>query len=240
MLKISMPQLTYPSSHNHGSVKNGSLQIVYSYLSTANIFHFHDCGRKSKSTQHMTNCGGSFKYLGIFTPVFFWGNHDPIWRIAIFFKGVGEKTTPPFGSKKVMFPTGFQHPTVGDSYLMVPPLTHWSKKLTFLKMFLGNLGSTTNCWKTAKNPWTMKKQKGYHNRIQPQKALTWNNLQVGLELFFFFNSKKLLQKMRGNNLDLPPLTDAIVANIEVWDFPRNTGSCHRGGDELASWVGEGG
>ena len=24
MLKISMPQLTYPSSHNHGSVKNGS------------------------------------------------------------------------------------------------------------------------------------------------------------------------------------------------------------------------
>ena len=167
MLKISMPQLTYPSSHNHGSVKNGSLQIVATFqlqpFSTSMIM-----GERVRAPSTWLFRGGCFKYLEFSPPFFFWGNHDPIWRIAIFFKGVGEKNTPPFGSKKVMFPTGFQHPTIGDSYLMVPQLTTGCSSWPSLKCSWGTWESRINhqlLKNHKKKPLTMKKQKGYHNRM---------------------------------------------------------------------------
>ena len=95
------------------------------------------------------------------------------------------------------------------SWHTLPPIimVQWKMgpQLTFLKMFLGKNWISDQpqiAEKSTKNPLTMKKQKGYHNRIQPQKALTWSNLQVGLEQFFFFNVQQVGAKNEGQYLGI--------------------------------------
>ena len=43
--------VVFPSSHNHGSVENGSISNL-SFLLFKAIFHFHDYGRKDTYTPY--------------------------------------------------------------------------------------------------------------------------------------------------------------------------------------------